>query len=72
MQTLHPSCIHMLPWSLKRSVERTWTGSPFYTNESAWSAMVMGSQSEVALIMEVQILLILSIENITYSKDTPF
>ena len=44
---LHPSCIHILHWSLKRSVKRTWTGSTFSTNESAWSAMVTGSQSRV-------------------------
>ena len=35
MQTLHPSCIHILRWSLKRSVKRTWTSSAFPTNESA-------------------------------------
>ena len=37
MSTLHPSCIHLLHWSLKRSVlKRTRTGSAFSTNESAW------------------------------------
>ena len=45
MYTLHPSCIHILRWSPMRSVRRTWTGSPFSTNESAWSAMVTGTQS---------------------------
>ena len=40
MCMLHPSCIHMLRWSLKRSVKRTWTGSAFPTNESAWSVLV--------------------------------
>ena len=35
MQTLHPSCIHTLRWSLKRSVKRTWTSYAFSTNESA-------------------------------------
>ena len=47
METLHPSCIHLLHWSLQRSVNRTWTGSAFSSNESAWSVMVMGSQSRV-------------------------
>ena len=47
MWTLHPLCIHILHWSLKGSVKRTWTGSDFSTNESAWSAMVTGSQSHV-------------------------
>ena len=47
MQTLHPSCIHILRLSLKRSVERTWIGSTFSINESAWSVMVVGSQSYV-------------------------
>jgi hypothetical protein len=42
---LHPSCIHILRWSLKCSVKRTRTGSAFFTNESAWSGMVTGSQS---------------------------
>ena len=36
-----------LCWSLKRSVKRTWTGSAFSTNESAWSVVVMGWQSHV-------------------------
>ena len=36
----HPPCIHMLRWSLKRSVKRTWSRSSFPTNESAWSIMV--------------------------------
>jgi hypothetical protein len=45
---LHPSCIHILRWSLKRSVKQTWTGSTFSTDESAWSVMmVMGPQSRV-------------------------
>ena len=30
--------------SLEGSVKRTWTGSAFSTNESAWSVMVTGSQ----------------------------
>jgi hypothetical protein len=34
-------------WSLKRRVQRTWTGSAFSTNESTWNVMVMGSQSRV-------------------------
>ena len=42
-----PSCIHILRWSLKHSAKRTWTGSAFSTNESAWSVMVTGSQSRV-------------------------
>ena len=46
MWTLHPSWIYILRWSLKRCVKWTWTGSSaFPTNESAWSVMVMGSQS---------------------------
>ena len=44
---LHPSCIHVLCWSLKHSVKRTWTNSTFSTNESPWSVMVTGSQSRV-------------------------
>ena len=44
---LHPSRIHILRWSLKRSVKRPWTMSVFSTNESAWSVRVMGSQSRV-------------------------
>ena len=47
MWTLHSSCIHLLRWSLKRSVKWTWTGSIFSTNESAWSVLVTGSQSRV-------------------------
>ena len=47
MQTLHPSCVHILCWSLKRSVKQTWTSSTFSTNESASSVMVTGSQSRV-------------------------
>ena len=35
------------PWSLKRSVKWTWTGSAFSTNESAWSVVIPGSQSHV-------------------------
>jgi hypothetical protein len=42
---LHLSCIHIFRWSLKCSVKRNWTGSTFCTNESAWSVLVMGSQS---------------------------
>ena len=44
---LHPSCIHILRWSLKRSVKRTWTGSAYSANKSAWSVRVTGSQSHV-------------------------
>ena len=44
---LHPFCIHILRWSLKRSMKRTWTSSTFFTNESAWSVLVTGSQSRV-------------------------
>jgi hypothetical protein len=40
MWTLHPSCIHILRWSLKRGVKQTWTGSAFSTKESAWSVLV--------------------------------
>ena len=29
MYVLHPSCIHLFCWPLKRSVKRTWIGSPF-------------------------------------------
>ena len=43
--TLHPSRIHILRWSLKCSVKRTWTGSAFSTKESAWGVMVTGSHS---------------------------
>ena len=46
MNIVHPSCIHILHWSLKRSVKRTWTGSAYSTNESAW-VLVTGSQSRV-------------------------
>ena len=35
----------LLPWSLKRSVQRTWTSSAFSTNESPGSALVAGPQS---------------------------
>ena len=42
---LHPSCIHILSWSLKRTVKRTWTSSAFSTNERAWRVMVSDSQS---------------------------
>ena len=44
---LHPSCIHILCWSLKRSVKLTHTGPAFSTDESAWSVLVAGSQSRV-------------------------
>ena len=47
MQTLHPSYIHLLCWSLTRSVKRTWIGSTFSTNERASSAMVNGPQARV-------------------------
>ena len=45
--TLYPSCIHLLRWSLKHIVKWTCTSSAFPTNESTWSAMVMGPQSRV-------------------------
>ena len=45
--TLNPSCIHILHWSLERSVKQTWTGPTFSTNESAWIVMVTGSQSHM-------------------------
>jgi hypothetical protein len=38
---------YILWWSLKHSGKRTWTGSAFSTNESAWSVMVTGYQSRV-------------------------
>ena len=44
---IHLAFTYILRWSLERSVKRTWTGSAFSTNESAWSAMVTGSQSRV-------------------------
>ena len=45
---VHLAFTCILRWSLKRSVkQRTWTGSPFSTNESVWSVMVRGSQSRV-------------------------
>ena len=44
---IHLAFTYSLRWSLKRSVKRTWTGSAFSTNESAWSVMVTGSQSHV-------------------------
>ena len=47
MEDLHPSCIHILRWSLKRSVKWTWRGSAFSTNESAWSVLVLGPRSRV-------------------------
>ena len=43
----HLAFTYTLRWSLERSVKRTWTGSAFSTNESAWSVMVTGSQSRV-------------------------
>jgi hypothetical protein len=45
--TLYPSCNHLLRWSLKHIVKQTCTSSAFPTNESTWSAMVMGPQSRV-------------------------
>ena len=41
----------ILRWSLKSSVNRTWTGSAFSTNESAWSvwSWALSVVSEVAL-----------------------
>ena len=42
---IHPAFTYILRWSLKRSVKRTWTGSGFSTNESAWSVMVTCPQS---------------------------
>ena len=47
MYTLHPSCVHLLCWSLKHSVKWIWTGSAFSANESAWSVLVAGNQSHV-------------------------
>jgi hypothetical protein len=44
---IHVSRIHLLCWPLKRSVNRTWTGSTFSTNESARSAIVTGPQFHV-------------------------
>jgi hypothetical protein len=44
---IHLAFTYILRWSLKRSVKWTWTGSAFSTNESAWSVMVVGSQSRV-------------------------
>ena len=35
-QQAYSTCIHILRWSFKRSVKRTWTNFPrFSTNESA-------------------------------------
>ena len=34
---IHLTFTHLLCRSLKRSGNRTWTGSTFFTNESAWS-----------------------------------
>ena len=55
---IHLALAYTLCWSLKRSVERTWTGSAVSTNESAWSVMVTGSQSRggVALTNVVDVL----------------
>ena len=40
--------MHILRWSLKRSVKWTWTGSAFSTIESAWSVIIItGSWSRV-------------------------
>ena len=39
--------IHILCWSLERSVKWSWCSSAFPTNESAWSEMVTCSQSRV-------------------------
>ena len=37
MKTLHPSCIHILRWSLKRSVKQTWTG--FFAFFHQWKCL---------------------------------
>ena len=42
---IHLAFTYILCWSLQCSVERTWMGSAFSTNESAWSVIVTGSQS---------------------------
>ena len=34
-ETLHPSCIHLLHWSLQHSVKQMWTSFAFSTNESS-------------------------------------
>ena len=39
---MHLAVPYILRWSLKHSGKRTWTGSAFSTNESAWSVMVTG------------------------------
>jgi hypothetical protein len=45
---IHRAFTYPLCWSLECSVKQwIWTGSAFSTNESAWSVMVMGSQSHV-------------------------
>ena len=54
---LHPSCIHILRWSLKRSVKRTWTSSAFSTNESAWSVMVSHGLSISCVMCPSQLVL---------------
>ena len=42
------SLTYSVTYSLKRSVKRrSWTGSTFSTNESAWSVMVTGSHTRV-------------------------
>jgi hypothetical protein len=43
----HLAFTYILRWSLKISVKRTWTGSTFSTNKSAWSVLVTGTQSRV-------------------------
>ena len=45
--TIHLAFTYFICRSLRRSVKQTWTSSAFSTNGSAWSVMVMGSQSRV-------------------------
>ena len=44
---VHLVFTYSIYWSLKLSVKRTWTGSAFSTNESAWSLMVSWALSRV-------------------------
>ena len=57
----HLAFTSSLRWSLKRSVKRTWTGSAFSTNESAWSVTVTGLQSRVWSGPEWRFLLLLGL-----------
>ena len=61
---IYPSFIHILQCSLKRSVKRTWTGSASSTNESAWSEMVMGSQSRVWSDLKKVVVLVLCVNKL--------